>query len=232
MKKIRTLSIYPNVTDRIYNRATDLVKSVGDNSYLNIYANDFLYQLQAPIRFAKRKLDDWFYLHEVLGHRGKKIKIIKIRTMVKGTNGDLIERLEKSGFDGAGKPNDNGEYDIPERVFLRDVYLDEIFQVIHILQGHMQVVDERPRPEEMWEKEIELGLRTREEMEETLDRLPGLYGIRCLYPELPAHEARKKWGEKLKKRPGSLRLDTFLRINRNIIKYIGNKCYRKIMPTK
>jgi len=218
MKKIKELSIYPSITERIYSDTSNLIKGIRDNSYLNMYANDFLYQSQAPIRVVIKKLDDWFYFHEVLGYKKETIYILKIRTMEKGANGKLKKRIEENGLNNLGKPNDN-KYIKKGMVWLREHFLDEAFQIIWniTIQGNMRWAGERPKPREIWEKEIKEGLVTKKEMDETLENLPGLFGAQYRYPHLPASEARKEWRKEEKQRPGSLLLDHIIRTSGKIV---------------
>ncbi len=190
------------------------------------YSSKFSEKLAKPINdivkkitdYAIEKFNDWFYFHEVLGQHGKKFYVMKFRTMYDGANAVLKERLDKNGFDELGKPNDT-EYVIPRRAWMRKYFFDEIPQIFWniLIQGDMRWVGERPQPADMWANYLKNGIITKEEMDESLWYLPGLFGVQYRYPESDSQEARRRYRAFKKLRHGSADLDYFIRICYNII---------------
>jgi lipopolysaccharide/colanic/teichoic acid biosynthesis glycosyltransferase len=174
---------------------------------------------RGPVNYVIGKLDDVFYWHEVIGHRGRSFYALKLRTMRREANGELEERMNENGLNHYGKPDDNIYVKNGFFAWLRGHFLDEVFQIVWniLIQGNMRWAGERPRPWKMWLKELSEGIVTIEEVCKRLEKLPGLFGAQYRYPHLNAEEARKAWYIEEERRPGSLALDHVIRTSWGIL---------------
>ena len=97
-----------------------------------------------------------FYTHERVGYKGKKIKVLKFRSMYPDADKRLKEILEKD-------PKAKEEWEktfklkndprvTPIGKFLRKTSLDELPQFFNVLKGDMSIVGPRPVVEEELKK--------------------------------------------------------------------------------
>ena len=97
-----------------------------------------------------------FYTHERVGYKGKKIKVLKFRSMYPDADKRLKEILEKD-------PKAREEWEktfklkndprvTPIGKFLRKTSLDELPQFFNVLKGDMSIVGPRPVVEEELKK--------------------------------------------------------------------------------
>ncbi len=85
------------------------------------------------------------FIHERIGQGGKKIKIIKFRTMYKNSD-EIFQKMSESK---KKEYYENYKISDDERItkvgkFLRKYYIDEIPQLLNVLKGDMSIIGPRP----------------------------------------------------------------------------------------
>lgn len=119
---------------------------------------------------------DIFYIHHRIGKNGKKISIIKFRTMSNLSNDEfekfLNDNIEVSKAWHSQRKLKNDPRIIPFGNFLRKSKLDEIPQFINFLTGELSLIGPRPITNE----EI-LDYFTNEEAQKLLSIKPGISGL-------------------------------------------------------
>ena len=81
-----------------------------------------------------------FYVRERLGQGGSKFKMVKLRTMVSGSDADVASLRTRGRFD---------ERVTPVGRLLRRLYIDELPQFWNVVKGEMSVVGPRPEYAEL-----------------------------------------------------------------------------------
>ncbi|NOX40231.1 MAG: sugar transferase [Alphaproteobacteria bacterium] len=89
-----------------------------------------------------------FYGHERVGHRGRRFKCLKFRTMCRDSDQRLLEHLRnspkaKAEWEASRKLTDDPRVSLLGRI-LRKTSLDELPQLLNILSGDMSTVGPRP----------------------------------------------------------------------------------------
>lgn len=116
-----------------------------------------------------------FYSHERIGKNGKKIKVIKFRTMYENSE-KMLEDILNNYPEKAKEWYENFKFKDDPRVtrfgrFLRKTSLDELPQIFNVLKGEMSLVGHRPVTEE------ELEIHYKDVLDYYYLMKPGITGI-------------------------------------------------------
>ena len=127
---------------------------------------------------------DVFYLQDRVGLNGKKIKVIKFRSMYKDADQRIKESINSGKTDRLNFKEHSQSMTTKVGKVIRKLSIDELPQLVNIIKGDMSIVGPRP----LQQFEITHHIFTNKEMDSTLKmskRLSVKPGLLCYWQVTP-----------------------------------------------